>query len=68
MVRQAVRDILTAPPPPPTEPPTNPTIAALRHVVDDLAASTHVLGELMKGRGFEFSEGGSAANRRVVQP
>ncbi|MEU2856559.1 hypothetical protein [Streptomyces syringium] len=37
----------SAPPPPPAEPPTDPTVAALRRVVDDLAASTHAIGELM---------------------
>ncbi|MET9663039.1 hypothetical protein [Streptomyces sp. NPDC006510] len=47
VVRQAVRDIRTAPPPPPAEPPAGPTVAALRRVVDDLAASTHAIGELM---------------------
>ncbi|MFD5268873.1 hypothetical protein [Streptomyces sp. NPDC058335] len=47
VVRQAVRDIRTAPPPPPAEPPTDPTVAARRRVVDDLAASTHAIGELM---------------------
>ncbi|WP_137951600.1 hypothetical protein [Streptomyces avermitilis] len=47
MVRQAVRDVRTAPPPPPADPPTDPALAALRAVVDDLAASTHVIGELM---------------------
>jgi hypothetical protein len=47
VVRQAVRDIRTAPPPRPAEPPTDPTVAALRRVVDDLAASSHAIGELM---------------------
>ncbi|MCP9213406.1 hypothetical protein [Streptomyces cucumeris] len=47
VVRQAVRDIRTAPPPPPTDPPADPTVAALRRVVDDLAASSHAIGELM---------------------
>ncbi|WP_327188285.1 hypothetical protein [Streptomyces sp. NBC_01334] len=47
VVRQAVRDIRTAPPPPPADPPADPAIAALRRVVDDLAASTHAIGELM---------------------
>ncbi|WPO76179.1 hypothetical protein [Streptomyces sp. KN37] len=47
VVRQAVRDIRTAPPPPPADPPADPTTAALRRVVDDLAASTHAIGELM---------------------
>lgn len=43
VVRQAVRDIRTAPPPPPAD----PTVAALRRVVDDVAASTHAIEELM---------------------
>ncbi|WP_307168123.1 hypothetical protein [Streptomyces sp. B3I7] len=47
MVRQAVRDVRTAPPPPPADPPADPTVAALRRVVDDLAASTYAIGELM---------------------
>ncbi|WP_432127508.1 hypothetical protein [Streptomyces sp. bgisy082] len=47
VVRQAVRDIRTAPPPAPADPPADPTVAALRHVVDDLTASTHAIGELM---------------------
>ncbi|MEU2873063.1 hypothetical protein ABZ769_28335 [Streptomyces olivoreticuli] len=47
VVRQAVRDVRTAPPPPPADPPADPTVATLRAVVDDLAASTHVIGELM---------------------
>ncbi|MEU7087991.1 hypothetical protein [Streptomyces achromogenes] len=44
VVRQAVR---TAPPPPPADPPADPAVAALRRAVDDLAASTHAIGELM---------------------
>ncbi|MFB6812811.1 hypothetical protein [Streptomyces sp. NPDC056387] len=47
VVRQAVRDVRTAPPPPPTDPPADPTVAALRRVVDNLAASSHAIGELM---------------------
>ncbi|MGC5359575.1 hypothetical protein ACPXCS_37190 [Streptomyces sp. DT190] len=47
VVRQAVRDVRTAPPPPPADPPADPAVAALRAVVDDLAASTHAIGELM---------------------
>ncbi|MFF8868033.1 hypothetical protein ACF08B_39030 [Streptomyces sp. NPDC015139] len=47
VVRQAVRDLRTAPPPPPAVPSADPTVAALRRVVDELAASTHVIGELM---------------------
>ncbi|WP_256985415.1 hypothetical protein OG728_37260 [Streptomyces microflavus] len=41
MVRQAVR---TAPP---TGPPADPALAELRHAVDELAATTDQLGELM---------------------
>lgn len=47
VVRQAVRDVRTAPPPAPAEPPADPAVAALRAVVDDLAACSHQLGELM---------------------
>ncbi|MFF3558221.1 hypothetical protein ACFYXL_32960 [Streptomyces tsukubensis] len=47
VVRQAVRDVRTAPPPAPAEPPADPAVASLRAVVDDLAASTHAIGELM---------------------
>ncbi|WP_424893321.1 hypothetical protein [Streptomyces sp. XH2] len=47
VVRQAVRDVRTAPPPPPAGPPADPAVAALRQVVDDLAASSHAIGELM---------------------
>ncbi|MEU6011509.1 hypothetical protein [Streptomyces sp. NPDC047453] len=47
VVRQAVRDVRTAPPLPPAGPPADPALAALRAVVDDLAASTHAIGELM---------------------
>ncbi|MER5227293.1 hypothetical protein [Streptomyces flaveus] len=47
VVRQAVRDVRTAPPPPPADPSADPALAALRAVADDLAASTHAIGELM---------------------
>ncbi|WP_329564497.1 hypothetical protein OG711_38790 (plasmid) [Streptomyces uncialis] len=47
VVRQAVRDVRTAPPPPPAGPPADPALPELRRVVDDLAATTHQLGELM---------------------
>ncbi|WP_331757690.1 hypothetical protein OH736_45910 (plasmid) [Streptomyces sp. NBC_01650] len=47
VVRQAARDVRTAPPPAPAEPPADPAVAALRAVVDKLAASTHAIGELM---------------------
>ncbi|AGS73657.1 hypothetical protein [Streptomyces collinus] len=36
-------------PPPAAAPSTAPTVAALRRVVDELAASTHTIGELMLG-------------------
>ncbi|MEV6132027.1 hypothetical protein AB0M05_35450 [Streptomyces violaceusniger] len=47
VVRQAVRDVRTAPPPPPADLPADPALAALRAVVDELAANTHAIGELM---------------------
>ena len=47
VVRQAVRDVRTAPSPAPAEPPADPAVAALRAVVDDLAACSHQIGELM---------------------
>ncbi|MFD8525630.1 hypothetical protein ACFV2D_37550 [Streptomyces capillispiralis] len=47
VVRQAVRDIRTAPPPLPAQPPADPTIAELRRAADDLYASAHAIGELM---------------------
>jgi|UniRef100_A0AAU3HV28 hypothetical protein len=47
VVRQAVRDVRSASPPPPADPPADPALAALRAVVDDLAAGTHAIGELM---------------------
>ncbi|MFF8696700.1 hypothetical protein ACF08W_31245 [Streptomyces sp. NPDC015144] len=47
MVRQAVRDVRTAPPPPPAGPPADPAVAALRAVAADLYASAHAIGELM---------------------
>ncbi|MCX4871065.1 hypothetical protein OG694_45460 [Streptomyces sp. NBC_00906] len=50
VVRQAVRDVRTAPPPPPADPPAEPALAALRAAVDDPAASTHAIGELMGAR------------------
>ncbi|MFB8000120.1 hypothetical protein ACFC4G_46055 [Streptomyces sp. NPDC056002] len=53
VVRQAVRDVRTVPPPPSPAPPASadpsadPTLTALRRVVDDLAANAHAIGELM---------------------
>ncbi|MGW0425085.1 hypothetical protein [Streptomyces sp. NPDC003015] len=37
----------SAAPPVPPDPSADPTVAALRRVVDELAASTHAMGELM---------------------
>ncbi|MFJ4972802.1 hypothetical protein [Streptomyces sp. NPDC088755] len=47
VVRQAVRDVRAAPLPSPAGPPADPALAELRRAVDDLAATTHQLGELM---------------------
>ncbi|WP_327575393.1 hypothetical protein [Streptomyces sp. NBC_00145] len=49
VVRQVVRDVRTAPalPLPPADPSADPVLAALRAVVDELAAHTHQVGELM---------------------
>lgn len=47
VVRQAVRDVRTAPPPPPASPSADPVVAAGRQLTDDLFASAHAIGELM---------------------
>ncbi|WP_333745871.1 hypothetical protein [Streptomyces sp. IBSBF 2950] len=47
VVRQAVRDVRIAPPPPPADPPADPLVAAGRQLTDDLFASAHEIGELM---------------------
>ncbi|MFF0630589.1 hypothetical protein [Streptomyces sp. NPDC004296] len=47
MVRQAVRDVRTAPPPSPAEPSTDPVVAAGRQLAGDLFASEYAIGELM---------------------
>ncbi|MFJ5680738.1 hypothetical protein [Streptomyces sp. NPDC093097] len=47
VVRQAVRDIGAAPPPPPLDPPADPVLAELRAVVDKLVAVNYAIGELM---------------------
>ncbi|MFE7428074.1 hypothetical protein [Streptomyces sp. NPDC057545] len=47
VVRQAVRDVRTAPPPPAADPPADPTVAAALAIVDDLVAINHEIGELM---------------------
>ncbi|MFB9523105.1 hypothetical protein [Streptomyces cremeus] len=46
-VRQAARDVRTAPPPPPAEPPAEPALTELRCAADELAAHAHQLGKLM---------------------
>ncbi|GAA2768626.1 hypothetical protein GCM10010103_76690 [Streptomyces paradoxus] len=48
VVLQAVRDIRTAPPPPPADPSADPALATLRRGIDELAASTWAIGELMR--------------------
>jgi hypothetical protein len=45
VVRQAIRDVRSAPEP--ADPPADPELAALRAVVDNLAAATYAVGELM---------------------
>ncbi|MFE9633358.1 hypothetical protein [Streptomyces sp. NPDC006463] len=47
VVRQAVRDVRSAPPPRPAEPPADPIVAEMRSVVDGLVTSTYAIGELM---------------------
>ncbi|MEU6357469.1 hypothetical protein ABZ896_50600 [Streptomyces sp. NPDC047072] len=47
VVRQAVRDVRTAPPPPPAAPSADPLVAVGRQLTDDLFASTYAIGELM---------------------
>ncbi|MFD6874674.1 MULTISPECIES: hypothetical protein [unclassified Streptomyces] len=48
MVRHAIRDVRTVPPPPaPVEPPADPTVAAAGAIVDDLVAVNHEIGKLM---------------------
>ncbi|WP_078888098.1 aldo/keto reductase [Streptomyces sp. NRRL S-118] len=46
-----------APPPPPADPPADQTVAVLRAVVDDLAASTHAIGELMQHQSADHPHG-----------
>ncbi|MFG2887607.1 hypothetical protein ACGFYV_35910 [Streptomyces sp. NPDC048297] len=47
VVRQAVRDVRIAPPPPPAEPSTDPLVVVGRQLTNDLFASAHEIGELM---------------------
>ncbi|UQI49892.1 hypothetical protein M1P56_36200 (plasmid) [Streptomyces sp. HU2014] len=47
VVRQAVRDVRTAPSPPPADPSTDPLVAEGRQLTDELFASAHAIGELM---------------------
>ncbi|MFC9624808.1 hypothetical protein ACFTXM_34195 [Streptomyces sp. NPDC056930] len=47
VLRQAVRDVRTAPPPPPADTSTDPLVAEGRQLTDDLLASAHAIGELM---------------------
>jgi hypothetical protein len=43
VVRQAVGDVRTAPSPPPADPLADPTVAALRRVVNGLAARRYAI-------------------------
>ncbi|AEY94154.1 hypothetical protein SHJG_p1023 (plasmid) [Streptomyces hygroscopicus subsp. jinggangensis 5008] len=48
MGHQAARAIRAAPPlQSPRDPPADPSLAAARRLVDDLAANTHAIGELL---------------------
>ncbi|MGW2051963.1 hypothetical protein ACWCPF_43615 [Streptomyces sp. NPDC001858] len=47
VVRQAVRDVRTAPLPLSDSPSADPRVAAGRQLADDLFASAHAIGELM---------------------
>ncbi|MFF5979237.1 hypothetical protein ACFY78_10315 [Streptomyces olindensis] len=47
MVRQAVRDVRTAPPPPPADPSADLPAAAGRKLTDGLFAGAYAIGELM---------------------
>ncbi|WP_369394809.1 hypothetical protein AB5J72_50495 [Streptomyces sp. CG1] len=47
MVRQAVRDVRTAPSPPSENPSADPEVAAGRQLADDLVARAHAIGELL---------------------
>ncbi|MEU7031378.1 hypothetical protein AB0A60_32380 [Streptomyces sp. NPDC046275] len=47
VVRQAVRDVRTAPPVLPADPPADPVVAAGLQLTDDLFASAYAIGELM---------------------
>ncbi|MDW8805487.1 hypothetical protein P1P68_12040 [Streptomyces scabiei] len=47
VVRQSVRDVRIAPPPPPATPSTDPLVAAGRQLTHDLSANAHAIGELM---------------------
>ncbi|EST17884.1 hypothetical protein [Streptomyces roseochromogenus] len=62
VVRQAVRDVRTAPPPPTAGPTEDPALAELRRVVDELAASTYAIGELMLEVAPAYLSDGDAAD------
>ncbi|MFC7920982.1 hypothetical protein [Streptomyces cinereoruber] len=50
VVRQAVRDVRTVPPPPPAEPSADPALTTLHTLVDELVTATHAVGKLMLWR------------------
>lgn len=62
VVHQAVHDVRTAPPPPSTDPPADPSFAALRRSADGIAASAHLIGQLMLEVAPEYLSDAAAAD------
>lgn len=66
VVRRAVRDVRTAPSPAPVEPAADPAVTGRRAVVDDLAACSHQLGDLLLGVVPAYLSGTAAADVLAV--